>query len=61
MSASVYWAEIYCTFVGSPTEEKRNWMFALFQRTNKRQSAVSLIQFTYDLVFNPPRDKKAMI
>ena len=43
MSASVYLAEIYCTFVGSPTEAKRNWMFALFQRTNSRQSAVSLL------------------
>ena len=46
MTASVYFAEIYCTFVGSPTEAKRNRTFASFQRTNSRQSAVSLLQFS---------------
>ena len=39
----------------SLTEAKRNWTFAPRGRTNSRQSAVSLLQFTYDLVFNPPR------
>ena len=48
MTASVYLAEIYCTFVGSPTEAKRNRTFAPLQRKNKRQSAVSLLQFSYD-------------
>ena len=57
MSASVYLAEIYKSLVGSSTEAKRNRTFAKFQRTNSRQSAVSLIQFTYDLVFSTPRDK----
>ena len=46
MTASVYLAEIYKSFVGSSTEAKRNRTFAKFQRTNSRQSAVSLIQFT---------------
>ena len=59
MTASVYLAEIYCTFVGSSTEAKLNRMFAIFQRTNSRQSAVSLLQFSYDLVFNTPRDKES--
>ena len=59
MSASVYLAEIYCTLVGSLTEAKRNWTFAPRQRTNSRQSAVSLIQFTYDLVFNPSRESES--
>ena len=31
-------------------------MFAKFQRTNSRQSAVSLLKFSYDLVFSPLRD-----
>ena len=57
MTASVYLAEIYCTFVGSPTEAKRNRTFALRQRTNSRQSAVSLLQFSYDLVFSTMRDR----
>ena len=43
----------------SLTEAKRNWMFASFQRTNSRQSAVSLLQFTYDLVFSTTRDNKS--
>ena len=43
----------------SLTEAKRNWTFALRQRTNSRQSAVSLIQFTYDLVFSTPRDEES--
>ena len=34
-------------------------MFATFQRTNSRQSAVSLLQFSYDLVFNPPRESES--
>ena len=46
MTASVYWAEIYCTFVGSSTEAKRNHKFSLRQRTDERHTAVSLIQFT---------------
>ena len=46
MTASVYLAEIYCTFVGSPTEAKRNRTFAIFQRTNSRHTAVSLLQFS---------------
>ena len=46
MTASVYLGEIYCTLVGSSTEAKRNRTFAIFQQKNKRQSAVSLIQFT---------------
>ena len=59
MSASVYLAEIYKSFVGSPTEAKRNWTFAPRQRTNSRQSAVSLLQFSYDLVFSTPRDEES--
>ena len=43
MTASVRWAEIYKTLVGSSTEAKLNRMFAIFQRKNSRQSAVSLI------------------
>ena len=35
-------------------------MFAKFQRTNSRQSAVSLIQFSYDLVFSTPRERERM-
>ena len=46
MSASVYLAEIYKSFLQSLTEAKRNRTFAPRQRTNFRQSAVSLIQFT---------------
>ena len=61
MTASVYWAEIYKAFLQSLTEAKRNWTFAPRGRTNSRQSAVSLIQFSYDLVFNPPRDKELPI
>ena len=61
MTASVYLAEIYKSFVGSSTEAKRNWTFALFQRTNSRQSAVSLIQFSYNLVFSTPRDEEIPI
>ena len=57
MSASVCWTEIYKSFVGSSTEAKRNRMFAPFQRTNSRQSAVSLLQFSYDLVFSTMRDR----
>ena len=45
----------------SLTEAKRNWMFASFQQKNKRQSAVSLIQFTYDLVFSTLRDEEIQI
>ena len=59
MTASVYLAEIYKSFVGSSTEAKRNWMFAPRQQKNERQSAVSLLQFSYDLVFNTPRDNKS--
>ena len=59
MTASVYLAEIYKSFVGSSTEAKRNRMFAIFQRTNSRQSAVSLLHFSYNLVFSPPRDKES--
>ena len=59
MTASVYLAEIYKLFVSLSTEAKLNRMFAIFQRTNSRQSAVSLIQFSYNLVFNTPRDKKS--
>ena len=55
MTASVYWAEIYKSFVGSSTEAKRNRTFAIFQQKNERQSAVSLIQFSYDLVFSTMR------
>ena len=61
MSASVCWAEIYKSFVGSPTEAKRNWTFAIFQRTDERQSAVSLLQFSYNLVFSTPRDEVQLI
>ena len=61
MSASVCWAEIYKSFVGSPTEAKRNRTFSLRQRTNSRQSAVSLIHCTNDLVFSTPRDKEIPI
>ncbi len=43
MTASVYLAEIYCTFVGSSTEAKRNRMLSLRGRTNSRHTAVSLI------------------
>ena len=57
MSASVYLAEIYKAFVGFSTEAKLNRTFSPLQRTNSRQSAVSLIQFTYDLVFSTPRDE----
>ena len=59
MTASVYLGEIYYTFVGFSTEAKRNRMFSLRQRTNSRQSAVSLLQFSYDLVFSPMRDKES--
>ena len=51
MTASVYLGEIYKSFVRLSTEAKRNWTFAIFQRTNSRHTAVSLIQFSYDLVF----------
>ena len=43
----------------SLTEAKRNRTFASFQRTNSRQSAVSLIHFTNDLVFSTMRDKES--
>ena len=46
MTASVYLAEIYKTLVGFSTEAERNWMFALRQQKNSRQSAVSLLHFT---------------
>ena len=46
MTASVYLAEIYKPFVSLSTEAKLNWTFASFQRTNSRQSAVSLLQFS---------------
>ena len=46
MTASVYLAEIYKSFVGSSTEAKRNCTFAPRQRTDERQSAVSLIHFS---------------
>ena len=59
MSASVCWAEIYKSFLQSLTEVKRNRTFDSLQRTDERQSAVSLIQFTYDLVFSPPRDEES--
>ena len=55
MTASVYWAEIYKAFLQSLTEAKRNWTFAPFQQKNERQSAVSLLRFTYDLVFSTMR------
>ena len=45
----------------SLTEAKRNRTFALCQRTNSRQSAVSLIQFSYNLVFSTPRDEEIPI
>ena len=44
--------------LSSLTEAKRNHKFSLRQRTNKRQSAVSLIHFMYDLVFNPTRESE---
>ena len=50
--------EIYYTFVSFSTEVKRNRTLSPFQRTNFRQSAVSLIQFSYDLVFNPLRESE---
>ena len=59
MTASVYWAEIYKAFLQSLTEAKRNWTFAPFQQKNERQSAVSLLQFTYDLVFSTMRDEES--
>ena len=46
MTASVYLGEIYYTLVGSSTEVKRNRTFSPRQRTNSRQSAVSLLHFT---------------
>ena len=46
MTASVYLVWIYKPFVSFSTEEKRNRMFSLRQRTDERQSAVSLIHFT---------------
>ena len=46
MTASVCWTEIYKSFVGSSTEAKLNRMFSLRQRTDERQSAVSLLHFT---------------
>ena len=46
MTAFVYLAEIYKSFVGSSTEAKRNRTLSPFQRTNFRQSAVSLLHFT---------------
>ena len=61
MTASVYWAEIYCTFVGSSTEVKRNHKFSLRQRTDSRHTAVSLLQFSYDLVFLTMRDEEITI
>ena len=61
MTASVYLAEIYKSFVGSPTEAKRNRTFSTFQRTNSRQSAVSLLQFSYNLVFSTMRDEEIPI
>ena len=60
MTASVCWAEIYKSFVGSPTEAKLNRMFSLRQRTDERHTAVSLIQFSYNLVFSTLRDRKRM-
>ena len=53
-------SDVRSTLTGKQTKKqinKRNWTFAIFQRKNKRQSAVSLLKFSYDLVFNPPRDK----
>ena len=43
MTASVYLAEIYKSFVSSSTEAKRNHKLTLRQRTNERHTAVSLI------------------
>ena len=57
MSASVRLVEIYKPLVSLSTEAKRNRTFAPRKRTNSRQSAVSLLQFSYDLVFNPLRDE----
>ena len=57
MTASVYLAEIYKTLVSFSTEAKRNHKFAPRQRTDERPSAVSLLHFTHDLVFNTPRDR----
>ena len=59
MTASVYWAEIYKAFLQSLTEAKRNRTFAPFQQKNERQSAVSLLHFTYDLVFSTMRDEES--
>ena len=59
MTASVYLAEIYCTLVSISTEAKRNRTFAPCGRTNSRQSAVSLLQFSYDLVFSTMRDEES--
>ena len=54
------WLRFDKTFVSSPTEAKQNWTFAPLQRKNKRQSAVSLLQFSYNLVFSTSRDRKQM-
>ena len=43
MTASVYLALIYKSFVSFSTEAKRNRMLSSFQRTNSRPTAVSLI------------------
>ena len=53
-------SDVRSTSTGKQTKKqinKRNWTFALRKRKNERQSAVSLLKFSYDLVFNPPRDK----